>query len=310
MKQRLFFVLMTLCLILLGQGGFLYAQAPRSLEIGPHVGASTTLNDINTWKLFWEPDLEYGALARLNYDSRWAFRLDYSHSVVKSSDSIAQWRPERDLSFRSVINDISLVVEFNFLDYYTGKIGKGVSPYIFGGVSLFWYKTAPNLNKAGQQELMGTVNDHNAHAFDSVWNSSLGRNTSFSIPFGIGCKFSISKHLAASVEWMMHYTLTDGIDGIANRYPATNHHQYFVTTQEGYDANNNPIMNYNVVSGSPADFGPDVINYMDLTDPTGLFQEGQQRGNSQSMDWFGSLRLSLTWKIPLPGGTACRIENY
>ena len=95
-----------------------------------------------------------------------------------------------------------------------------------------------------------------------------------SIPFGFGCKFSLSPHLGATFEWRMHWTMTDYLDDIHGVYPD----QHFVSY--GYD----------------------------FTDPSGNFHEGQQRGNSQSNDWFGSLNLSLTWKFEIPKKTPCNLD--
>ena len=59
-------------------------------------------------------DLQYGGIVRFNENSRWTYRLDYTHATVKASDEQIKWRPERGLNFLSKINDVSLVVEFNF----------------------------------------------------------------------------------------------------------------------------------------------------------------------------------------------------
>ena len=269
----------------------MHAQSPKTLEFGPHAGMTTSINDINTWKLFNQFDLEYGGLIRYNYDSRWAFRLDFTHAVVKGTDTIAQWRPERELSFRSKINDVSLMVEFNFLDYYTGRVGSTISPYLFGGVSVFSFHTFPY-----------TRND----MIDEFWLGDLlaervgFRHYALSIPFGFGCKFSLSPHLATSLEWRMHYTFTDHLDDIAGVYPVDGDHALLVSSEKGLD----------LIYGDATNLPENMLLVYDFTDPSGNYHEGQQRGNSQSKDWFGSLSLSITWKIPLPGGTACRVINY
>ena len=42
---------------------------------------------------------------------------------------------------------------------------------------------------------------------------------SFSIPFGIGLKYSMSERLGVTLEWTMHKTFTDYIDDIHGLYP-------------------------------------------------------------------------------------------
>lgn len=310
MKRRLHLWLLTIGLILLGQGKISYAQSPKTLEFGPHGGMTTSINDINTWKMFNQFDLELGGLVRFNYDSRWAFRADFTHAVLKGSDAVAKWRPIRDLNFRSVVNDVSLITEFNFLDYYTGRNGSSISPYLFGGISVFKYKVGPyEPDKAVLQTLAGSADRKILEQFNAVWSQAIGNGFSFSIPFGFGCKLSLSQHLAASLEWRMHYTFTDYLDGIADLYPADDQHRIFVS-KAGQDQNGAPAFEYAVITGDPNNLDPAYLTSYDLTDRTGFFHEGQQRGNSQSKDWFGSLSLAITWKLPLPGGTACRIINY
>jgi hypothetical protein len=102
-----------------------------------------------------------------------------------------------------------------------------------------------------------------------------------SIPFGMGVKFSLSRHMAATVEWMMHKTFTDYLDDVATVYPE----QHAIYTAE------------------------DGTEY-DLTDPTGNFKAGQQRGNSAFNDWFGMARMSLTWKFNLPDGRGCNLSKF
>ena len=144
MKRRLRFWLLCPVVFLLAQaGGSLRAQSPQTLEVGPHGGITTYLGDINTWKMFDQFDYELGGVVRYNYDPRWSFRLDYTYEMIKGNDSVIGWRPERGLSFRTKIHDLSLITEFNFLEYYTGRPSTSISPYLFGGISVLMYDPQP-----------------------------------------------------------------------------------------------------------------------------------------------------------------------
>jgi hypothetical protein len=48
----------------------------------------------------------------------------------------------------------------------------------------------------------------------------------------------------------------------------------------------------------------------DLSDPTGHYLAGQQRGNASFNDWFGMARVSLTWKFNLPDGRGCNLSKF
>lgn len=284
MEKRLRFWFVTLCLILMGQSAQIAdAQNPQTIEVGPHFGVSSYIGELNAWRNLdqWEWKkmnqfhYDLGVVARYNYDTRWSFRLDYTYGKLRACDTTAAWRPEAMLNFRSTLHDISCMVEFNFLDYYTGKIDKGLSPYIFAGVSGLMYVVQPYTGDATYDTLYLNnlqMDSGGADVFD-VKEKRDGFNYALSIPFGVGCKISLSEHLAATIEWRMHYTLTDYLDGVHGSYAE----------------------NHTVVSGH------------DFTDPSGQFSAGQQRGNSSTNDWFGFFNLSFTWKFVIPNNSAC---NY
>lgn len=240
------------------------------------------MGDLNPVMPFAMADLQFGGVVRYNYNNRWTFRFDYSRAKVKADDAKLNWRPERGLNFVSNINDFSLVAEFNFIEYYTGNPKKNVSPYLFGGISVFQYTTYANVG--------GTLVDLGDHATEgpedpeAKWYDKMFGKTSpigVSIPFGFGVKFSVSRHMAATVEWRMQKTFTDYLDDVATLYPEQH-----------------------------AIYKDDEGNEYDLTDPTGKYIAGQQRGNSAFKDWFGMARVSLTWKFNLPDGRGCNLSKF
>lgn len=281
MYRRLRYLLIVSCLAIFATANAQFDD-PKTLEIGPHVGASYYMGDLNPTLPFAQAQLQYGGLVRYNYNNRWTFRFDYSRVKVTASDEVVKWRPERGLNFTSKINDFSLVAEFNFLEYYTGNPKKNVSPYIFGGISVFQYTAFANVD--------GILVDLSDYATEGPedpeakwYDKMFGKTSSIgvSIPFGMGVKFSLSRHMAATVEWRMQKTFTDYLDDVATVYPE----QHAVYTAD------------------------DGTTY-DLTDPTGNYLAGQQRGNSAFNDWFGMARASLTWKFNLPDGRGCNLSKF
>ena len=334
MKKRLRFSLTFTCLLLCWAGKSLFAQFPQTLEIGPHVGISTYQGDINPLKFFSQPGYEYGGLVRYNLDSRWAFRADYTHAVVRASDRVAQWRPDRDAAFRATIHAGALLAEFNFLDYYTGRIGSSISPYLYAGVALVNYTSGIYLQDSLQKvqftgitpdKWRDSTNRENRMRYDSIARNALLRTTgsdtpspgwAFSIPFGLGCKFSLTQHLGLTVDWRMYYTFTDNLDGLLRDtlgnalYPGDHQHQIFTRVKTGEDRYGIPIYEYSIIEGDLETVAAQGYDFCyDLTDPTDTFHQGQQRGDASTNDWFGVLTFSITWKIPIPGNSACKIVN-
>lgn len=239
----------------------LRAQRPMTMEFGAHVGVSYYIGDINPVKHFVGSQLKYGAFIRLNQNPRISYRLEYTHGRLKASDEKIKWRPERQLGFMTNIDDITALFEFNFLEYYPENSRRRFSPFIYGGASIFIFDPKSYDGSVNLRELRTEGNKY-------------GR-VGFSLPFGLGLKFAFTKNLLATVEWRMHFALTDYLDDVSTVYPSIH------ATQNG----------------------------IDYTDPSGNYLEGQQRGNSAFKDWYSFAGVTLAWKINLPGRTACNLNQ-
>lgn len=290
MKNRLRFLLIMCLLTVLGLNTPSLAQSPQTIEVGPHIGVTSYVGDLNVWRHLSQWDwkqlnqfnYDLGGVVRFNYDSRWSFRLDYTYLHARACDSVTAWRPQGKLNFKTTAHDLSLLVEFNFMDYYTGKNDKNFSPYIFGGVSGFMYWVQPY---TGDETLDAMYFNGLGDERYDLFTASTQRanlNMSLSVPFGLGCKVSLSEHLAATAEWRMHYTFTDYFDGVSGDYPAAAQHAVANDSQG---------------------------NSYDFTDPTGTFLQGDQRGNARNNDWFGMVNLSLTWKFIIPDKAGCKLTD-
>ena len=273
---------------------------PKTLEVGPHVGLSYYMGDLNPTLPFAMADLQYGGLVRFNYNNRWTFRCDYAYATVKADDEKINWRPERCLNFTSKIHDLSFVAEFNFWEYYTGNPKRNVSPYIFGGISVFYYTVFT--------EVGGTLVDLSDHLTeaapnDTWYDKAFGKRSpiGISIPFGMGVKFALSRHMAGTVEWRMQKTFTDYLDDVATVYPTDDKHAFVKVNGMLYDLTDPTA----TPTGIPlnADGSP-------VENPHGIYRSGQQRGNSAFYDWFGMARVSLTWKFNLPDGRGCNLSKF
>lgn len=302
MRKRLHFWLVTMVLALMSQTPlFVKAQNPQTIEVGPHFGATSYIGELNTWrnlqdwewKSFNQFNYDLGAVVRFNYDSRWSFRLDYSYAKLRACDTTTAWRPEAMLNFKTNVHDIGLMVEFNFLNYYTGRPEASISPYIFAGVSGLMYNSYPYTTDTILAPMLDTINLRNL----STEGVNYGR-FALSIPFGVGCKFSLSKHLAATLEWRMHYTFTDYLDDVSGVYPAKGDHAMLVSAPQG-------VM---IMHGDPNNLMENTTLVYDFSDPSGKFLENQQRGNHSNNDWFGMINLSITWKFVIPGNSACKMN--
>ncbi len=189
----------------------LNSKAQNTLEVGVFGGASYYLGDINPAVHFSQLQFTYGGVARYNLSNRWTIKGSYYHGKLKGSDEITNAVENRDLSFLTKINDISVVAEFNWWDYFTGSKKSFFTPYIFAGVSYFMYK--PQTLNGVDLRSEGTEGQN--VGFDGRQPYSLW---SFAVPFGLGFKYSINSRLGAAFEWGLRKTFTDYIDDVSTTY--------------------------------------------------------------------------------------------
>ncbi len=240
----------------------------QSLELGLFGGGSYYLGELNPGVPFVNTKPAFGVSARYSNSSRWSFKLSYIRGQVTGSDDQFSGVVNRDLSFNTTLNDVALVAEFNFWEYFTGSKHNYFSPYIFGGVGFFTF-TPKSLDGVKLRPL-GTEGQNEP-------GGSPYKQYSLSVPFGIGIKYSLTKRIAMNVEWGMRKTFTDYVDDVSTTY-------YF-----------------DAVNVDPADVGIKEL----LSDPTMSHAKGMQRGDDKNFDWVSYAGVTLSYKIDMYSKKRC-----
>lgn len=255
----------TLFLLALMSIGFL--SRAQTMEVGLFGGLSYYLGDLNPGYHFLNPKPSYGALARLNFNPRISLRAGVYRGKVTGDDYKSNTNELRGLHFESPVTDVSVVGEFNFFEYFTGSKRDKLTPYIFGGVGVFFFNPS-----AGGVNLKDAGTEGQNVGFDGRKPYKL---FSFSIPFGFGVKFSLNSRLALTAEWGLRKTFTDYIDDVSTTY-------YLAGDQ--IDPNNTEQV---------------------LSDPTFAHDPYMERGNPKTRDWYNFTGITLTYKFRLFGGRGC-----
>ena len=240
----------------------------QDLDVGITGGGCYYLGDLNPGKHFLNTQVAYGVVARYSIDSRWAVKLSGTRGSIKGDASSTSFLPGRGLSFSSTLTDISAMVEFNFIPYFTGSRMNRISPYIYSGISVFFFNPVSN---GVSLRSMGTEGQNIGYLGRKPYGT-----TSLSIPFGLGAKFSLAKRLSMQVYWEMHKTFTDYLDDVSATY-------YL----------NGRTIQPNDQAGI-------------MSDPTLNHDPGMQRGNSKNNDWYTFFGLSITYKFNLLSSKKCR----
>ncbi|MCL2027567.1 MAG: DUF6089 family protein [Bacteroidales bacterium] len=269
--------------ILIGMFALSSMFAQRS-EIGGLVGGSFYLGDLNPTGVFSQTQLAAGVIYRYNLNTRWTIRGNALWGTVKADDEKHnnEFQQNRNLSFRSRINEFSIQTEINFLPYFTGSRTRyRFSPYLFGGVGLFTfnpqaYRWDPYKNKGEWLDLarLSTEGQGLAEYPDKKFYNT----TQICFPFGLGFKYSLNSIFAVGLEWGMRFTLTDYLDDVSGNY-----------------------INREVLAREQ---GSVALELADRS-KNGPQPEGSRRGSSNKTDWYSFAGVTLTAKIGTPNRASC-----
>ena len=131
---------------------FLFTQFSFSqiYEVGVSYGKSNFIGDVGNTNFIDPEDDTFGAIIKWNRSPRHSYRITYLRSTLSADDleSKDPRRIERGYNFESPINELSLGMEFNFLDFDLHDFDILFSPYIFSGISYVTFKEQLLLNGA------------------------------------------------------------------------------------------------------------------------------------------------------------------
>lgn len=243
----------------------------QTLEVGLYGGGSYYVGDLNPGMPFINTQLAYGLTARYNIDTRWAATVSGYMGTLKGNSSNSNF-PDNKLSFETSLTDISGVVEFNFLPYFTGSHKNFWSPYIYAGLSVFFFDPTAN---GMSLRAMGTEGQNDGFNGRSPYST-----TGFAIPFGMGVKLSLARNLAMTAFWEMHKAFTDYLDDVSTTY----------------------YLHGNTINPNNAEEF--------LSDPSMNHQPDMERGNPNNRDWYSFAGITLTYKFNLKSNKKCRDTKF
>jgi hypothetical protein len=181
--------------VVLAVSGF----AQKSADIGIWGGTSTYIGDIGSAPPLQSFNLNLGAYFRYNFNARVGMRTMFLTGSI-SADGLVENVP---FEFKKNVQDITLMMEVNFLKYVLGEKKTPFTPYIMGGVgvSYFPYTLDP--------DILVLINE-NYPLLNPVQESVV----SATIPFGFGVKFSLGKRLGIGAEYQMRKLFSDKLDNL------------------------------------------------------------------------------------------------
>jgi hypothetical protein len=246
-------------------------HAQKSGDLGLLGGVTYYVGDLNPAMPFRMSKPAFGLLYRQNFNSRISLRVHGLRGSVAGDDAISQANPERNLNFESKLTEAGLQLEINFFEYFIGSKVHPITPYIFGGPTVFFFKPFGN-TPMGKTELQPLTTEGQSKQYNLY---------AFSGSFGLGVKYSLGKLIGVGAEWGMRKTTTDYLDDVSHTY-------YLDQGMPGYSP--------------PAGVTPEMAV---ASDPLQNHNAEMQRGNSRNTDWYSFAGISVTVKIKMLGKESC-----
>ena len=164
------------------------------MEIGASVGLVAYEGDFNG-------NITHGmqpmasAVLRRTFNPYMALRFAAAYGKLKgSSKNVKTYMPEyvdTPYEFANSLVDVSATYEYNFWPYGTGHDYRGaqrLTPFIFAGLG-------------------------------ATYASGSGNNVfTANVPLGVGVKYKVATRLNLGIEWAMHFSMNDNLDGVKDPY--------------------------------------------------------------------------------------------
>ncbi|MEM7102118.1 MAG: DUF6089 family protein [Bacteroidota bacterium] len=240
----------------------------QDFEVGGWLGTSVYFGDLNTNFSFKRPGVAGGIVGRYNFNPRVAVKASASYAHVSYDDALSPFvfQRTRNLDFSSHIIEGTFQLEFNFLKYEHGSDDHFWTPYVFGGLTVFYFNPRTKFNDEWVAlQPLGTEGQ--------AKNSEYSR-TQPAFAFGGGLKFDLNYAWSINFEVSGRYLFTDFLDDVSGVYPDFDD----LATQRG---------NLAVLLSDPS--------YQVFESQIG--EPGRQRGNSKDNDSYNLIGISLLYNF-------------
>lgn len=236
----------------------------RQHEIGILLGGSYYLGDLNPGRHFFLSQPAAGIFYRFTPNYRYAFRAGLNFGSVMGDDSQSEDpdQRKRNLNFKSRINELNVLAEFNFLEYRISNDKHRFTFFLFAGIDVFNFRPMGNAGGATWVSL---------RELNTEGRSKKYKLYQVGIPFGCGIKINVAKKVGIGLEWGPRKTFTDYIDDVSKTYPNP--------------AINPPNGALGAALSNRSKDGGGAIN--------------SQRGNPRTKDWYVFFGLTLNIKLSL-----------
>ncbi|GAB3929403.1 hypothetical protein GCM10028804_37950 [Larkinella terrae] len=176
------------------------AQAQSTWEVGGGLGGMIYKGDLAPSLIPANIRPAGNLLVRYNVSQPFTVRINAGFGQITGKDSRFNdpFQQARDLAFKTNIRELNALMEYNFLNYSSLRKVKNWTPYVFGGLGLFTFKTNPR-------------------------NPGYQRKSLFNFPLGVGIKYEFKRPWSLGVEYGTRFSSSDYLDNFGpNTFGGTN----------------------------------------------------------------------------------------
>lgn len=184
--------------------------AQKSADLGIWGGTSTYWGDMDNAPPLQSFNINAGAFFRYNFNSRVAVRTQFLTGNFAADGTVEN----QDFSFSKNVQDISFMMEINYLKFVLGEKNTRFTPFIMAGlgVSYFPYTIESAVMREINEDhpiIPRPINDSPPRDI-TVQESVI----SAGIPLGFGIKVALGKRLGFGAEYQVRKLLNDKLDNL------------------------------------------------------------------------------------------------
>lgn len=198
--------------------------------------------------------------------------VNFTHIGYDDKFSSNPFNQERNLNFQSDIAELGAQAEFNFFRFSTGEAGSRFTPYLTGGIGIFYYDPYTFWNDEKYYLRKIGTEGQNVGYGDRKY-----KPYSVCFPVGFGVKYWLFPGFNIGAEIADRLTLTDYMDDVSTTYVGANNFPTFP---------NNP---------NPAYYLQDRSIETHPDNPLG--RAGKQRGNASTKDQYMLFMINISFQL-------------
>jgi len=211
-----------------------------------------------------------GIVLRKPLSRRFSARAGISIGEIEAADRYNRdYLKPRNLSFFTTIKEAYTALEFNFLDINKTRF----TPYVYGGIAVFHFNPW-TYDRSGQKVYLNPLSTEGQGIADFPSQKPY-HLTQFSLPFGIGIKYSLNDNINIGFEFSQRKTFTDYLDDVSS---------FYVDKDVLLEAR-----------------GPVAVELAyrgdELTGTNDYPAHGEQRGTASEMDWYYFAGVNIEIKL-------------